>query len=71
MFNKKRHVFIVEDLPKQEKMTSMALDRDSRFKWTTGADVMRSWKNHGFVPPTEYREDYLFKLNREANKPND
>jgi hypothetical protein len=71
MFNKKRHVFIVDDLPKQERISSMALDKDSRFKWTAGADVMRTWRKHGFVPPTEYREDYLFKLNREANKPND
>jgi hypothetical protein len=69
MFNKKRHVFIVEE-PK-ERRPAMALDKESRFKWTTGADVMATWRKHGFVPPTEYREDYLFKLNREANKPND
>jgi hypothetical protein len=70
MFNKKRHVFVVDDLPKQE-VAFMALDKNSKFKWTSGADVLRTWKKHGFVPPTEYREDYLFKLNREANKPND
>ena len=69
MFNKKRHVFIVEE--RRERKPAMALDKDSRFKWTTGADVMATWKKHGFVPPTEYREDYLFRLNREANKPND
>lgn len=47
----------------------MALDANSKFKWTTGADVMATWRKHGYVPPTEYRNDYLFKLNREANKP--
>ena len=34
--------------------------------WTRGADVMGTWKRHGFVPPTEYREDYFFKINREG-----
>jgi hypothetical protein len=67
MFNKKRHVFIVEE-PK-ERRPAMALDKESRFKWTTGADVMATWRKHGYIPPTEYRNDYLFKLNREANKP--
>jgi hypothetical protein len=65
MFNKKRHVFIVEE----RKERKPALDRESKFKWTTGADVMATWRKHGYVPPTEYRNDYLFKLNREANKP--
>lgn len=69
MFSKKRHVFIVEE--RKERRPAMALDKESRFKWTTGADVLATWRKHGFVPPTEYREDYLFKLNREANKPND
>ena len=34
--------------------------------WTHGADVMATWKRHGFRPPTEYRNDYRFKINREA-----
>jgi hypothetical protein len=34
--------------------------------WTRGADVMATWRRHGFVPPTEYRSDYLFKVNREG-----
>lgn len=67
MFSKKRHVFIVEET--KERRPAMALDKESRFKWTTGADVMATWRKHGFIPPTEYRNDYLFKLNREANKP--
>jgi len=29
---------------------------------------MKTFKRHGFVPPTEYRDDYLFKINREASK---
>ena len=31
-------------------------------------DVMKTFKRYGFVPPTEYRDDYLFKTNREATK---
>ena len=34
--------------------------------WTRGADVMGTWKRHGFVPPTEVRDDYFFKINREG-----
>ena len=39
--------------------------------WTHGADVMTTWKKHGFVPPTEYRNDYRFKINRECGVVND
>jgi hypothetical protein len=34
--------------------------------WTHGADVMATWRRYGFVPPTEYRNDYMFKINREG-----
>jgi len=34
--------------------------------WTRGADVMGTWKRHGFVPPSEVRNDYFFKVNREG-----
>jgi len=33
--------------------------------WTHGADVLKTWKRFGFVPPSEYRNDYRFKINRE------
>lgn len=34
--------------------------------WTRGSDVMTTWKRFGFVPPTETRNDYYFKINREG-----
>lgn len=68
MFNKRRHVILVTELLKERK-PAMALDKDSKFKWTACSDVTATWRKHGFVPPTEYRDDYLFKLNRDANKP--
>ena len=37
------------------------------FRWTAGSDVQKVWRKFGWIPPTEYRNDYLFKLNREAN----
>lgn len=59
-----RRLTAVED-PAKEVKPAMATDRDSKFVWTIGADVMKTFKRHGFVPPSEYRNDYLFKVNRE------
>ena len=66
----KRKFDVVADVPKERK-PPMMIDTNSKFVYTGGADVMKIFRRYGFVPPTEYREDYLFKLNREANKPND
>ena len=57
----------VEEKP-QEVKPSMAVERNSKFVWTRGADVMKTFKRNGFVPPTEYRDDFLFKINREMSK---
>lgn len=59
-----RRLIAVEEKPKEVK-PSMAVERNSKFVWTRGADVMKTFKRFGFVPPTEYRDDYLFKVNRE------
>ena len=34
--------------------------------WTRGADVQSVWRRYGWVPPTEYRTDWLFGKNREV-----
>jgi hypothetical protein len=57
----------VREEPKEVK-PSMAVERNSKFVWTRGADVMKTFKRYGFIPPTEYRDDYLFKINREMSK---
>ena len=49
----------------EPKRLPMAVDRDSKFVWTSGSDVMKTFKKYGFVPPSEVRNDYLFKKNRE------
>lgn len=39
---------------------------NSIFKFTAGSDVQAVWRKYGWVPPSEYRNDYLFKHNRDA-----
>ena len=59
-----RKLMAVKEVKKEEK-PAYAVDKESRFIWTTGADVMKTFRKHGFVPPSEVRNDYLFKKNRE------
>lgn len=33
---------------------------DPRFKWTRGADVMKTWRKYGFVPPTETKFRHIY-----------
>jgi len=49
------------------KKPPLMIEKGSRFVYTKGSDVMKTFKRHGFVPPTEYRNDFLFKKNREMN----
>ena len=46
-----------EDLP-------MMLDLNSEFKWKRGVDVQATFRNAGWTPPSEYRDDYFFLANR-------
>jgi hypothetical protein len=55
------------EITEQPKKQAMLIDRGSKFIYTKGSDVMKTFKRYGFVPPTEYRNDYLFKKNREMN----
>lgn len=65
-----RKLMAVADKPKETK-PPLAIETDSKFVWTMGADVMKTFRRYGFVPPTEYRNDYLFKINREAKNDGD
>jgi len=55
---------VVEPVVKEPEKPKLT-DKGSKFVWTKGADVMKTFRRHGFVPPSEYRNDYLFKKNRE------
>lgn len=44
----------------------LAIDKNSRFKYDPGGNVMNTWRKYGWTPPTEYRTDYFFGTNREA-----
>ena len=62
----------VKNIQRQEKLKydlPLAIDKNSRFVYASGSNVMATWRKYGFVPPTEYRDDYMFGKNREeANK---
>lgn len=47
----------------EDKGTEHPMDN---FKWVAGADAQKIWRKYGWVPPTEVRNDYLFKQNREG-----
>jgi hypothetical protein len=60
---------VVGNKPKpEEKKLPMMIDTNSKFVYTGGSDVLKTFKRYGFIPPSEYRNDYLFKTNREATK---
>jgi hypothetical protein len=63
----KRLSVVKEEQPRKKEMPMM-LDLNSRFVYTGGSDVMKVWRRYGFVPPSEVRNDYLFKINREASQ---
>ena len=54
----------VDQIPK-EKKPAFATDTNSKFVYSNGSDVMKTWKRFGFIPPSEVRNDFLFKKNRE------
>ena len=54
----------VEQTMENEKL---AIAPKSTFKYSSGADVAKLWKAYGWVAPTTYRNDYLFKANRIAS----
>lgn len=55
------------DVTEQPKKAPLMLEKNSKFIYTKGADVMKTFKRYGFIPPTETRNDFLFKKNREMN----
>ena len=55
---------VVNQVPK-EKKPPLAVDTNSKFVYSNGSDVMKTFRRYGFVPPSEVRNDYLFKKNRE------
>lgn len=38
---------------------------DPFFVFKKGSNVQQTWRKHGWTPPTEYRNDYDFKKNRD------
>ena len=46
--------------------TPRLTDTNSTFKYRAGGNAQDIWRKYGWTPPSEYREDYLFKQNREV-----
>jgi hypothetical protein len=42
----------------------LAIEPNSKFIYQGGADVQKTWRKYGWIPPTEYRLDYEFPKNR-------
>ena len=61
-----RKLRAIEPTKEIQKKQPLAIEKGSKFVYKRGSDVMKLWKKHGFVPPSEYRDDYLFKKNRET-----
>ena len=55
---------IYEENMENEKL---AVAKNSTFRYSSGSDVLKTWKAYGFVPPSTVRNDYLFKANRIAS----
>jgi hypothetical protein len=53
----------VPGLPEQEGFVSVL---NERFVYKLGSDVQVTWRKYGWIPPSEYREDFEFKKNREG-----
>lgn len=53
----------------EQKMENdkFAIAPKSTFKYSSGSDVLKTWKAFGYVPPSTVRNDYLFKANRIAS----
>jgi hypothetical protein len=47
-----------------EARPDLAIKKNSRFVYKSGADVLTTWKKTGWTPPTEYRTDYEFGKKR-------
>lgn len=63
----KKKFTLVADMRPAEKESETFTSSWGRV-WTHGADVMSTWRRFGFVPPSEYRDDYFFKINRDGGR---
>jgi hypothetical protein len=63
--NLRKLMAVREETKIEPPKPSLATDVNSKFVYSNGSDVMKTFKRYGFVPPSEVRNDYLFKKNRE------
>jgi hypothetical protein len=56
-----------ESIEEEKTMEKLAIAPKSTFKYSSGSDVLKTWKAYGYIPPSTIRNDYLFKANRLAS----
>lgn len=61
---KKLLQIVQQTIEKTKPKPAMALDKHSKFVYQSGADVQKTWRKYGWIPPTEYRIDYEFGKNK-------
>ena len=61
---KKCFKLIQQEIEKSEPKPPLAIDKDSKFVYQSGADVQKTWRKYGWTSPSEYRNDYEFAKNR-------
>lgn len=74
----KKKLVLVADMKPVSKQTE-TFETSWGKVWTHGADIMTTFKSvvincetgETWRPPTEYRNDYLFKINRDAGYKHD
>jgi len=66
MTTKKKFTVVADIRPAPKEKTTFSTPWGR--VWTSGSDVMATWKRFGFVPPSEVRDDYFFKINRDGGQ---
>ena len=46
--------------PKFDPTTGSLLDEGSTFRWVRGADVQKTWRKYGWIPPTETKFKHVY-----------
>lgn len=55
---------VEQELSWIEKLPSV-FDDEFKYVKAMDTDISRTWRKMGWLPPSEYRTDYLFATNRE------
>jgi hypothetical protein len=66
LINKLSILKYVREQKEDKKQSNLAIAPNSTFVYSGGSNVLATWRKAGFIPPSEYREDFLFGVNKKA-----